>query len=243
MRLEARVRRVGLLAALVATAWVSACDPCAPTFGCESTPSATLVGQLVDPGSGLPIANASVSARQTGGVALATGSATTTSGSDGSFELSLPANDVGDVVVDVSIQSIGHDVYVVADLPMSATGKAGDATVVPPWVGFTPEFPVVIALRDTLEAAIGNAVVVFRRTGGRRMLAGTTAIDSIRGTTQPDGFLRLLDGITTDTTGEVFGDFVIRLPSGAVRVAGGHSVTALPDFRRPVGFIVLRVIP
>ena len=220
---------------------LAGCDPCAPTFGCEAQATATLVGQVVDPSNGLPLENTTITIERIGGVSVSQISATTRSANDGSFQLSLPAAASGDLLVAAAIHTPGRPRYVVDSVAIQVTHKAGDATVVRPWVGFSPEFPVVIAVRDLQDVPIPGSVVVFRRSSGIKLLAGGVLVDSVSGTTGPDGFLRLLQGISTDTTGSVIGDFVVRLPSGITRTLLSQQITALPEFHQPFGFLVLRV--
>jgi hypothetical protein len=145
------------------------------------------------------------------------------------------------VLVNVLVETTGQASYVVSDVRLEATRKAGDATVERPWVGFQPEFPAIVGFRDANDVAISGATVVFRRTAGRRLFRSGVPIDSVSGTTEPDGYLRILERITTDTTGSVIGDVEIRLPSGAVHTFNALAITAVPDFRQQPAYIVFRL--
>jgi hypothetical protein len=193
-----------------------------------------VVGQIVDDNSGEPVGSASVMLQRQSGVTLEPSSATTTSRSDGAFEIELQSSSVGDVVVSLTVAAPGRPSYVVPDVRLRATTTTGSATVLRPWAAGRPHFPfVLIVYRDlATEQGADGATVEFRRTAGPVMLAGDTPVDTIRGTTDAAGWLYLLRDVRADRAGVVTGDLLI-WTSGDTLMLPQVTWEAVPRFKQP----------
>lgn len=225
---------------------VGSCDPCAATVGCTGSPTVAVVGQIVDEITGAPVKNVRIEMRQQSGVTLQPPTATTTSQADGAFQLELPATDVGEAIVTLTVATPGKPPYEVPDVRLRASTAAGTATVLHPWVSAHPSFPYVLVLfhDPANEDGVANASVEFRRTGGPLMLSGGTPVSTVQGTTDGAGWVYLLNGITADRVGAVVGDLIIQVPpTGRTVILSQVTWPAVPRFRQPTTIVVVGVGP
>lgn len=172
---------------------------------------AAVIGRIVDDSLGTAVKGARVDLLWQSGVVLSVSTASTTTRSDGTFLIEVPASDEGDVLVALKVSTPGRPSYTVPDVRLVATKQSGAATVLPPWVNQGPSFPYAIVIRpDTLaDAGYANASVTFRRTSGVRMIGAAGPVASVSGTTNLEGWLYIFRSVRADSGGTIIGDLIV----------------------------------
>ena len=203
-----------------------------------------MTGQIVEETTGRSVEGARLEMRSQIGVALSTETASAVTDDDGVFALELPASNVGDAIVTISVATPGRPSYVVPDVRARATVVTGEATVLPPWVDAHPAFPyVLVFFHDPLkEDPAPGATIEFTRTGGVNLFSADSPVLRVQGTTNEVGWLYLFSGITADRAGDVIGDLVIQVPpTGRSVVLKGVTFPAVVRFRQPTTIVVIGV--
>lgn len=234
--------RFAVMAATL-TASVSACDPCAGTFRCDGVTEAAIVGQIVDAATGEPLAGVRVEMTAEGGVARPGAAAATTTGTDGVFQLAIPATSRGDAIVTAVVAPPGQPSYSVPGIRVAVTGIAGDATVLHPWAAARPAIPyVIVVYRDVLlENAVVGAVVEFTRTGGPRMFSGDDIVTTVSGAVDAMGWIYLFAQLRAESAGVITGNLRIYSPTGGIYEVQGVTWTAVPRFQQPTAIVVVAI--
>lgn len=243
-----RVRRIGGVrrrvygpaVALLVTLFAFSCDPCAGTLSCSTTPAVNIVGQILDEETAKGVDGASVEFRRTGGASLSLDTAVGHTRAGGVFLLELPATADGSVIGTMRVAPPSGPAYEVTGLSLKVTRRSGEATVLPPWSSAQPTFPYVFqfVLAGTQDQRIADASVEFHRTGGVALVSGNQPVDTVRGTTDPSGWVRLLYGVRAGITEDVVGDLLIHVPSRAApTIVRDVRVRAQQGYRPPIGLI------
>ena len=222
---------------------VSACDPCSLVPSCGQAPRISVVGQIVDDTTGVPVRNARVVMVVDSGVTALVPSAAAVTGGNGTFELELPMASLGHAYVTFSISSPGKPTYRIPGIHTSATVLTGDALVLRPWVSAFPALQYVIELyRDgTNDERVADARVDFRRTDGARMFANGVEIQSVTGVTNDVGWIFPFRGVTTDEASVVVGDLVVHHAPGDSAIIAGLRFPALATFSPGTGLVRLGI--
>jgi hypothetical protein len=181
-----------MLAVGLSLAAVAACDPCFGVSNCGGDPRIAIEGTLVE---------------------LANDSMSTLTGTDGRWQVSAAAREVGDVIVDINVSARNVATYRVRGVHVSATDRSGDGLVLPTWV-VDPYFAFAAELyyRATQDTRVEGATVEFHRTGGINYTLGSSAAFFV-GKSDVAGRLALFDVFAhASSLGELIGDLVVHLP-------------------------------
>ena len=238
--------RTVVIATVCGAAALSGCEPCSTTFSCEQAPRVAVVGQIRDNVTGAPVSDARIAMHRASGVAFLGDSAVTITGSDGSFQVAMPTQSLGNAVVTISVASPGRTPYQVLAVPARATITTGEATILRPWVAANPTLPYVVELyrNGTSDDRIANSSVTFRRTGGVRMFLNGVEVNQTSTTTNEIGWAFPFFDVTADAAGDVIGDLVVRLSAPLdSAIIPSLSFPALPVFGPPLGLVRLGVGP
>lgn len=166
---SARRSRIGLAALLPAIA-IAGCDPCAGVT-CSTTPHVTLTGTIVNHATGVGVAGTNIELRVTdpGGY-----SASTTATTDGSgvWQATVKVRTSGNSNAAVTVSAPNAPTYT-ATIPVDASTKEGDATVVGLWT----EMPFVRQLLSILVQSqpLRDATVTFRQLSGPTIVSSQTS--------------------------------------------------------------------
>ncbi|AHG91021.1 hypothetical protein J421_3484 [Gemmatirosa kalamazoonensis] len=202
--LRAGARASALLALLALVLSAVACDPCSGLASCNGDPTLALTGQFVVRGTGRPVSGVRVDVVP---VAGATGGSATT-GSDGFWQLELPATATGDVTVDVQVTPPSpYPSYRVPAVHASASTRRGEGNVLGRWV-VDPYVNYLAEIRSRFGGfGVYGATVHFMRTGG--VAATPNSVDRITDEAGRFGFELAPNG---GTLGDVIGDLYVVKP-------------------------------
>jgi hypothetical protein len=182
---------------------LTACDPCAGTIDCSSTPHVTLTGTIVDHTTGAGISGARIDLRVTdaGGFVADASSATN---AQGLWQVTTNVRTAGAATAQITVASPNSLPYAVPNLPVRASTGSGDATVVGLWA----DIPFVRHLATVLHSSVPlvDAQVHFAPTSGPGLLTSQT-----NGTTNSAGIFEL-DFVGKDV-GQLVGVLTITHPS------------------------------
>ena len=197
-----RRAKLGLAVALP-LALVAGCDPCAGTVSCSTNPHVTVTGSVVDHVTGAPTSGARVALR----VSLSgesVGDASATTDAQGLWQASVAALDEGPAVAQITITAPQLPSYTVAGVPVRASRRSGDATVVGLWT----DIPFVRHLATVVHASspLVNAQVHFAVKSGPALVSGQTD-----GTTNGAGIFEL--DFTAHDVGSLVGDLTVTHPA------------------------------
>jgi hypothetical protein len=145
----------------------------------------------------------------------------------------------------VHVAPSGAPSYDVPGVSLLASTSAGDATVLPPWAASQPNFPYVFEfyLDDTNDKPVANAPVEFRRTGGVTLVSDKGQVtDTVRGTTDNTGWVRLLIHTRAPVADDVVGDVAIEISQPPfVSVVHNVRARAIPTYR-PQVLVIRRTV-
>lgn len=194
----ARVASLGL-AAVFSLAFVTGCEPCAGTLNCSTAPRVTMTGSVVNHTTGAPIAGASVTVR----VNLADGSvgdASATTDARGLWQASVAAPDESPASAQITIESPQLPPYTVAGIPLHASRRNGDVTLLGAWT----DIPFVRHLATVLHqsAPLPNAQVHFAVKSGPTLVSGQTDCE-----TNGAGIFEL--DFSAHNLGQIVGDLTV----------------------------------
>jgi hypothetical protein len=198
----ARRAKLGLAVALP-LAFVAGCEPCAGTITCSTTPHVTVSGTIVGHVSGAPVAGSRVTMR----VASADGSvneASSTTDAQGMWQASVATPDEGAAVAQVTVTSPNSPPYTVTCVPVRASRRSGDATVVGLWT----DIPFVRHLATVMHEStpLANAQVHFAITSGPTLVSAHSD-----GTTNAAGIFEL--DFATQNMGLLIGVLTVTHPA------------------------------
>jgi hypothetical protein len=202
------------LIAGLSLAGVAACNPCFGVSACADAPHVAIEGTIVEQFTGQPTSGVRIDVIRTGGVELEADSATAMSGSDGRWQVRLPARDAGEITLDINVHLPSVATYRVSGIHANATRLSGDGLVLPTWV-VDPYFAFAAELfyRSAPDTRVEGATVEFHRTGGIDYYLGNGAQVFV-GTTDAAGRLGLFGVLGHSTTlGDLIGDLVVRFPT------------------------------
>lgn len=220
----AAVSAVGLVATF------AACDPCSGVISCTDAPRVGVSGQIVDgsvrdaqrapPGVG----GVRVEVTRVSGVETDRPSASARSDGTGWWSVSLPAREVGEVLVDIAVTPPPPGLpYRLAGVPVRASRSRGDGSVLGRWVA-RPHITLVGAIIDRASGApvAGANVTVVRRGGILVDSTGTTRNPSL--TTEIGYFLY---DVRPQSYGSLVVDLVVERPGR--RAVTIPNVDVVPD--------------
>lgn len=213
---------------------LSACEPCAGLVGCTVAPHAAVTGQILDDGSGRPVAGVVVDLIRTGGVLLERDSIRTKTDAMGLFGFDVGAERDGETVVTMVVRPPSGTSYRANGVVLQTTNRAAEARVMPPWstVPHLPDY-VEIHRRGAPGEALPGVEFEFKRTGGVdfqnlpsgvfRSAANASALAPMFG-----------DAVRPSDAGVMVGDLTVFLPDPpGPSTYRGYRVTATPEFRYP----------
>lgn len=132
---------------------LTACEPCSGVAVCTTAPTIALMGQVVQPETGDPVA----------GVEVSVGDVRTTTGRNGRWELSFRA-DSGVTTVDVRVQAPGHTAYTAPSIVVHPFTARGDAQELGRWTSYPFARYQGTLVRQGVP--LFNARITFTPTGG-----------------------------------------------------------------------------
>lgn len=163
-------RAAALLAGAALTLTAAGCDPCDGVVGCSAGGARIAVeGRILDPWNGMPVAGTRLTFLRRDGVALADDSVNVIVGTDGRFELRVEAEEVGEAIVDVRVESANpsEPPYFIRNLKLAAVVGRGQGTVLRPWTS-RPHFPysAEIFYRFAPDSVVDRLPLQVRRVSG-----------------------------------------------------------------------------
>jgi hypothetical protein len=200
-------RRVVALLSLQTAIILSAvsCDPCAGVAACTTAPRVAVQGRIVDNVNGHPVPNTRISLVRTDSAGH--DSIVTTTDAQGNFQA---ADDGGSGTFDVVVAPPGLPSYRVKHVALTSSTVHGEGQVLGVWVS-TPAVDLSgeVFYRSNPNQLVVNAPVTFKRTGGSHLSIGDGVYTN---TTDANGRVPLLSGITTDGLDDVIGELTVTLP-------------------------------
>ncbi len=240
------MRLRALLSLIMLTISQAACDPCAGVARCANGSYLAVVGQMVDPVSGVGIDGVRIDLVRSAGLPLDTDSLSTVTRDGGHWRLELSPRDSGTTLVDIVISTPGFDPYRVRRVALETHEHGGDANVLDQWVP-VPYFAYAgeFYLDGSADQRVANVPVEFRQTSGVA-LRGEGIRDGVyRAPTDFAGRLTVFpttgsNAVFPVTTGTIVGDFSVqRGPPYGTTVIRGVRLDATPVYRAPP--IIFRV--
>jgi len=236
------MNRLVLLAPVALTAaclMTTACDPCSGIIGCDRGDYLAASGQIVDAGTGHGVDGVRLAFVRSGGIELASDSATTITSGDGFWQIELSPMTAGEVLVDVHVSPPGEEPYLIRNLPLQTRLHGGDANLNQRWVTrLYFNYMGELYYDGTADTRVANAPVTFRQTGGVE-LYGPGIRDSVHVTaTDPAGRVNLFpsegpSGVFAKEESALIGDLIVTLPSGATSTPHGISLVPTHLYRSP----------
>jgi hypothetical protein len=157
--------KLRLLAALLLSAPLAACDPCAGLSACGTSPHLNYPGRVIDRDTGKPVAGVRVSFIRIDGVAISPDTVVGISDSDGHFLLRADAAGEGQVRGDYLVEPPGLPGYRVAWQSLVTVNRAGEGRDLGTLVT-VPYHVFVGAVRRADGSSLVGARLDYRQTGG-----------------------------------------------------------------------------